>query len=173
MKITVTEAFVKEAIENHLRDLVTVEDNQRVDMDFRSTRADGVTVDIEIVDADAPTKGAKTKAPKKPATLNADGSAPKKRGRKSKAELEALAQSGTASADMGTAPVEADTSAEAQVVDQVETPATAETEVEAVTEAAPVSAADDATDAANVEASEEVPADKPKSLFSGLNQPKN
>lgn len=148
MQITgnLTQNEIETAIRNYLSGSVQLQEDQRMDIEFKSTRGpDGITAKIAVVDKDAPLPVKKTYVKKAP-TVSADGTAtaPKKRGRKSNAEK--AAEAAALAAEQGEAHTETQPVPEAQPAQEpAEAPveatpageAVATTEAEAVPQEAP------------------------------------
>lgn len=195
MQITYNPAELEELVKMALDLRVARRVEDRVDLNFISKR-EGVSLQVAIVDADAePSFTKKASAPKSPSTTNADGSAPKRRGRKSNAqkaaeaaeaaaEANGLSGSASPSTTSNEAPqtevvaeaveaqeqaVQADaasTNVEAATIEQEITPAPVETPVETPAEPAPVAETEVAQEVAQTETAR-------PSLFANIQRPNN
>lgn len=186
MKVILTQEDIETAIDQHIRDVVDVADDQRIDIEISATRKGaGFTAEVNIVDASAPVaeKPVKaTKAPKVSGTTatpaaNADGTPKRRPGRPRKNPAPEVVAQEDAQAD---APVDATEQApEAEQAEEVvtndlpveETPeetADLPTEPEAADEAEVVEAQIEVAPENEAEA-----APQRTSLFSGLKKPTN
>ncbi len=90
MQLTINQKDIFKAIEDHIRSIINVEDDERVDITLKATRGDdGATAIINIVDQDAPLPEKKAVGNKPKAAKATDGTAPAtgaRRGRPPKAK---------------------------------------------------------------------------------------